>query len=155
MDGMDEIYDDRAWCIMKSINVQNKFVLLSRGPRVLVIFNARCPMSKSLMHILLKKVENKLYWLSLYYIHPLHGWWTPTLESRVQYKVCHSPPICFVCYARIEYIYSQSPHMYPPRCSQPPNVHRCVFKVTGHDMENEVSKTPTTKNSMFVMAASK
>jgi hypothetical protein len=30
-----------------------------------------------------------------------------------------------------------------------------VFKVTGHDMENEVSKTPTTKNSMFVMAASK
>lgn len=126
MDGMNKIYDSR--CIMKTLNVQKKFGLTFW--RSTCASHLQCPMPQNSYEYL----AHKLYRLGWYFNHSLRGqWWTPTLESRVQCKVCHSPPTCFVCYARIKYVHSQSPHMYPPRCSQPHNGHRCVFKVSGHN----------------------
>lgn len=87
----------------------------------------------------------------------------PPEKTKVQYKVCHAAPICLdVFHAKIMCIHSKlsnmscvcvhlgfhNHHVSIGMCHESLDIpHQCVA--------NEVSKTPTTKNSSIVIIANK
>ena len=83
--------------------------------------------------------------------------------SRVQCKVCHSPPICFnICHAKTIYVHSTSFYMFHAYIyihvhdyHESIEVCRESLDMISQCVANEVFKNPTIKNSTIVMATNK
>ena len=160
MDGMDKMCNGHPWYTTKIINIQNDFALTFRRSTCeghLQCSNDFC----DYMHRNVGECNNTKWARS-----------TPTPffmsivapeKSKLECKVCRSTPVCMVlCHVRIIYVHSISSEMaraciYLGMHDHPVANGTCCesLDITYQCVANEVTKTPTARNSAIVMAANK
>jgi hypothetical protein len=160
MDNMDKMCDSHLWCTTKITNIQNDFGLSFRRSTCaghLQCHNDYCDyMNRN------GGLRNNTEWADSTPLPFAVGNIPPT-RSTVECKVCRSTLVCIaLCLARILYIYFTSVGM--SRGCIHIGVHdhpvangTCLesLDMAYQCVANEVLKTPTTKISAIVMAASK
>jgi hypothetical protein len=158
MDGMDKRFDGHTWCRTITSNIHNSQSLTFRKSSCigqLICNNENCDfLSRSS-----KRNESER---SSRTNTPFNLGHLPPLDSILVCKVCKVPPTCVNFYnARIYYVLSKSDMtracihlgMYNHLVSD--GVCRETIDKISTLVAQEVSKTPTAKNSAIAMAASK
>ena len=160
MDGMDKMCNGHIWCTTKTTNIQNDFGFFFR--RSSCARHLLCTNTYSDYLYRNGGVHNCTEWIGSTLI-PFSMGDVTAKKSRLKCKVCCSTLVSIVlCHTRIIYVHFTSPgmskacihlgvhkyHVSNDTCCESLDIaYQCVA--------NEVMKTPTAKNSVIVMAASK
>ena len=161
LDGMDKKYDGHVWCKTKTTNIKNDIGLTFR--RAVCVGHIQCQNDVCSFFIRSSK-RNDTEWdgfaLNPFPIGPTSS--TPTTSSLVC-KICKLPPTCInTCPCRIYYILGKrltmtracihfGNHEHPVSDGMCRETIDQIHTLIGE----EVSKTPTAKNSAIALAASK
>jgi hypothetical protein len=158
MDGMDKQFDGHTWCRTITSNIHNSQGLTFRKSSCvgqLICNNENCDfLSRS-------SKRNETEWSGRTNT-PFNLGHLPPPDSTLVCKVCKVPPTCVnFCDARIYYVLSKSDmtraciHLGMHNHPVSDGVCRETIDTISSLVAQEVSKTPTAKNSAIAMAASK
>jgi hypothetical protein len=160
MDSMDKMCDGHHWCTTKTMNIRNDFRLSFRRSTCAGHLQCHNNYYDYMNHN--GGLRNNTEWAGSTPL-PFAVDVVPSTRSTVECKVCRFTPVCIaLCHARIIYIHSTSVGM--SRACTHLGVHdhpvangtcRESLDMVYQCVANEVLKTPTTKNSAILMAASK
>jgi hypothetical protein len=158
MDGIDKRFDGHTWCRTITSNIHNSQGLTFRKSSYAgqLIYN-----NQNYNFMFRSSKRNETEWSSrtnipfnLGHLHPP--------KSTLVCKVCKVPPTCVnFCDARIYYVLSKSDmtraciHLGMHNHPVSDGICRETLDTISGLIAQEVSKTPTTKNSAIAMAASK
>jgi hypothetical protein len=158
MDGMDKRFDGHTWCCTITSNIHNSQGLTFRKSSCvgqLICNNENCDfLSRS-------SLRNEIEWSGRTNT-PFNLGHLPPPDSTLVCKVCKVPPTCVnFCDARIYYVLSKSDitraciHLGMHNHPASDGVCREIIDTISSLVAQEVSKTPSAKNSAIAMAASK